>query len=68
MIDVLRTLRQYPEIRDLPSALGLGTTSAASPSRAFGLGSGSPATLLAAVIIGQIGITISTPPQGTGLL
>jgi len=60
MIDWLfATLRQYPEIA-IFLALGLGYYFGKFTFRGIGLGSVT-ATLLAGVLIGQIGITISTP-------
>jgi hypothetical protein len=53
------TLRQYPEIA-IFLALGLGFYFGSFTFKGIGLGSVT-ATLLAAVIIGQIGITISAP-------
>src|SRR5499425_2248602 len=54
-----QTLRQYPEIA-IFLALGLGYYFGKFTFRGIGLGSVT-ATLLAGVLIGQIGITISTP-------
>ena len=59
------TLRQYPEIA-IFLALGLGYYFGSFTFKGIGLGSVT-ATLLAAVIIGQIGITISHAAQGDGL-
>ena len=53
------TLRQYPEIA-IFRALGLGYDFGSFPFKGIDLGSVT-ATLLAAVIIGQTGSTISTP-------
>jgi len=53
------TLRHYPEIA-IFLALGLGYYFGGFTFKGIGLGSVT-ATLLAAVIIGQIGITISAP-------
>jgi putative transport protein len=67
MIDwFLATLRQYPEIA-IFLALGLGYYFGGFTFKGIGLGSVT-ATLLAAVIIGQIGITISTPLKATVFL
>ncbi len=55
---VLRDLRQYPEI-SIFLALALGYYFGGFTFKGIGLGSVT-ATLLAAVIIGQIGITISS--------
>jgi putative transport protein len=60
------TLRQYPEI-SIFLALGLGYYFGGFTFKGIGLGSVT-ATLLAAVIIGQIGITISTPLKATVFL
>ena len=60
------TLRQYPEIA-IFLALGLGYYFGAFTFKGIGLGSVT-ATLLAAVIIGQIGITISQPLKATVFL
>jgi putative transport protein len=60
------TLRQYPEIA-IFLALALGYYFGAFTFKGIGLGSVT-ATLLAAVIIGQIGITISTPLKATVFL
>jgi putative transport protein len=60
------TLRQYPEIA-IFLALGLGYYFGSFTFKGIGLGSVT-ATLLAAVIIGQIGITISTPLKATVFL
>ncbi len=60
------TLRQYPEIA-IFLALGLGYYFGGFTFKGIGLGSVT-ATLLAAVIIGQIGITISTPLKATVFL
>ena len=66
MIDwFFATLRQYPEIA-IFLALGLGYYFGGFTFKGIGLGSVT-ATLLAAVIIGQIGITISHAAQGDGL-
>ena len=59
-------LRQYPEIA-IFLALGLGYYFGGFTFKGIGLGSVT-ATLLAAVIIGQIGITISTPLKATVFL
>jgi putative transport protein len=67
MIDwFFATLRQYPEIA-IFLALGLGYYFGGFTFKGIGLGSVT-ATLLAAVIIGQIGITISTPLKATVFL
>src|SRR5262252_4590674 len=60
------TLKQYPEIA-IFLALGLGYYFGGFTFKGIGLGSVT-ATLLAAVIIGQIGITISTPLKATVFL
>ena len=60
------TLRQYPEIA-IFLALGIGYYVGGFTFKGIGLGSVT-ATLLAAVIIGQIGITISTPLKATVFL
>jgi putative transport protein len=60
------TLRQYPEIA-IFLALGLGYYFGGFTFKGIGLGSVT-ATLLAAVIIGQIGITISAPLKATVFL
>ena len=60
------SLRQYPEIA-IFLALGLGYYFGGFTFKGIGLGSVT-ATLLAAVIIGQIGITISTPLKATVFL
>src|SRR5262249_53133778 len=60
------TLKQYPEI-SIFLALGLGYYFGSFTFKGIGLGSVT-ATLLAAVIIGQIGITISTPLKATVFL
>jgi putative transport protein len=60
------TLRQYPEIA-IFLALALGYYFGAFTFKGIGLGSVT-ATLLAAVIIGQIGITISQPLKSTVFL
>src|SRR5881628_601716 len=60
------TLRQYPEIA-IFLTLALGYFFGKFQFRGLGLGSVT-ATLLAAVIIGQIGITISTPLKATVFL
>ncbi len=60
------TLRQYPEI-SIFLALGLGYYFGGFTFKGIGLGSVT-ATLLAAVIIGQIGITISPPLKATVFL
>src|SRR5262249_33865561 len=60
------TLKQYPEIA-IFLALGLGYYFGSFTFKGIGLGS-VPATLLAAVIIGQIGIPISTPLKATVFL
>jgi putative transport protein len=61
-----QTLRQYPEIAIFLS-LGLGYYFGAFTFKGIGLGSVT-ATLLAAVIIGQLGITISPPLKSTVFL
>ena len=63
---VFATLRHYPEIA-IFLALGLGYYFGGFTFKGIGLGSVT-ATLLAAVIIGQIGITISTPLKATVFL
>ena len=60
------TLKSYPEIA-IFLALGLGYYFGGFTFKGIGLGSVT-ATLLAAVIIGQIGITISTPLKATVFL
>src|SRR5262245_30840032 len=60
------TLRQYPEIA-IFLALALGYYFGAFTFKGIGLGSVT-ATLIAAVIIGQIGITISQPLKATVFL
>src|SRR5262252_7835406 len=60
------TLRQYPEIA-IFLTLALGYYFGKFTFKGIGLGSVT-ATLLAAVIIGQIGITISTPLKATVFL
>jgi putative transport protein len=60
------TLRQYPEIA-IFLALGLGYYFGKFTFRGIGLGSVT-ATLLAGVVIGQIGITISPPLKATVFL
>src|SRR5512145_102197 len=60
------TLRQYPEIA-IFLALGLGYYFGKFTFKGIGLGSVT-ATLLAGVIIGQIGITISQPLKATVFL
>jgi putative transport protein len=60
------TLRQYPEIA-IFLALALGYYFGAFTFRGIGLGSVT-ATLLAGVLIGQIGITISQPLKATVFL
>jgi putative transport protein len=60
------TLRQYPEIA-IFLALGLGYYFGGFTFKGIGLGSVT-ATLLAAVLIGQIGITISAPLKATVFL
>src|SRR5262245_11254304 len=60
------TLRTYPEIAIFLS-LGLGYYFGKFTFRGIGLGSVT-ATLLAGVLIGQIGITISTPLKATVFL
>src|SRR4051794_11952706 len=60
------TLKQYPEIA-IFLALGLGYYFGKFTFRGIGLGSVT-ATLLAGVIIGQIGITISQPLKATVFL
>jgi putative transport protein len=67
MIDwFFATLRQYPEIA-IFLALALGYYFGAFTFKGIGLGSVT-ATLLAAVLIGQIGITISAPLKATVFL
>src|SRR5215510_13956398 len=61
-----QTLRQYPEIA-IFLALGLGYYFGKFTFRGIGLGSVT-ATLLAGVLIGQIGITISTPLKAFAFL
>jgi putative transport protein len=61
-----QTLRTYPEIAIFLS-LGLGYYFGAFTFKGIGLGSVT-ATLLAAVIIGQLGITISPPLKATVFL
>src|ERR1700758_3367933 len=60
------TLRQYPEIA-IFLALGVGYYFGKFTLRGIGLGSVT-ATLLAGVIIGQLGITISQPLKATAFL
>ena len=60
------TLRHYPEIA-IFLALGIGYYVGGFTFKGLGLGSVT-ATLLAAVVIGQIGITISTPLKATVFL
>src|SRR3954465_5871314 len=60
------TLKQYPEIA-IFMALGLGYFFGKFTFRGIGLGSVT-ATLLAGVIIGQIGITIAQPLKATVFL
>jgi len=60
------TLRQYPEIA-IFLTLGLGYYFGKFSFRGIGLGSVT-ATLLAGVVIGQIGITISQPLKATAFL
>ncbi|HKS71874.1 MAG TPA: aspartate-alanine antiporter family protein [Terriglobales bacterium] len=60
------TLRQYPEIA-IFLTLGLGYYFGKFSFRGIGLGSVT-ATLLAGVIIGQLGITISQPLKATAFL
>src|SRR5881628_4112308 len=60
------TLKQYPEIA-IFLALGLGYFFGKFQFRGLGLGSVT-ATLLAGVLIGQIGITISAPLKATVFL
>ena len=60
------TLRQYPEIA-IFLALGLGYYFGKFTFRGIGLGSVT-ATLLAGVLIGQIGITISQPLKAFAFL
>src|SRR3979411_2316786 len=60
------TLRQYPEIA-IFLTLALGYYFGKFTFKGLGLGSVT-ATLLAGVLIGQIGITISQPLKATGLL
>src|SRR5437879_8168164 len=60
------TLNQYPEIA-IFIALALGYYFGKFTFRGFGLGSVT-ATLLAGVLIGQIGITISPPLKATVFL
>jgi putative transport protein len=67
MIDWLfATLRSYPEIA-IFLALGIGYYVGKFTFRGIGLGSVT-ATLLAAVVIGQVGITISPPLKATVFL
>src|SRR5215831_15021798 len=61
-----QTLRQYPEIA-IFLALGLGYYFGKFTFRGIGLGSVT-ATLLAGVLIGQIGITISQPLKAFSFL
>src|SRR5499433_4518318 len=61
-----QTLRQYPEIA-IFLALGLGYYFGKFTFRGIGLGSVT-ATLLAGVLIGQLGITISQPLKATVFL
>jgi putative transport protein len=63
---VFATLRQYPEIA-IFLALGIGYYVGGFTFKGIGLGSVT-ATLLAAVIIGQLGITISAPLKATVFL
>src|SRR6059058_4281749 len=63
---IAATLRQYPEIA-IFLTLALGYYFGKFTFKGIGLGSVT-ATLLAAVIIGQIGITISTPLKATVFL
>jgi putative transport protein len=63
---VFATLRQYPEIA-IFLALGIGYYVGGFTFKGIGLGSVT-ATLLAAVIIGQIGISISAPLKATVFL
>src|SRR5271154_3571223 len=60
------TLKQYPEIA-IFLALGLGYYFGKFTFRGLGLGSVT-ATLLAGVVIGQIGITIAQPLKATVFL
>src|ERR1700748_2665848 len=60
------TLRQYPEIA-IFLTLALGYYFGKFTFKGIGLGSVT-ATLLAGVVIGQIGIPISQPLQATGFL
>ncbi|MEO8594449.1 MAG: aspartate-alanine antiporter [Candidatus Solibacter sp.] len=62
----VETLKQYPEIA-IFMALGLGYYFGKFTFKGIGLGSVT-ATLLAAVVIGQIGITISQPLKATVFL
>src|SRR5262245_63315024 len=67
MIDWLfATLKQYPEIA-LFLTIGLGFYFGKFTYKGIGLGSVT-ATLLAGVLIGQIGITISTPLKAFAFL
>src|ERR1043165_52627 len=60
------TLKEYPEIA-IFLALGLGYYFGKFTFKGIGLGSVT-ATLLAGVLIGQIGITISQPLKATAFL
>src|SRR5688500_20407239 len=60
------TLRQYPEIA-IFLTLGLGYYFGKFTFKGIGLGSVT-ATLLAGVVIGQIGITINQPLKATAFL
>src|ERR1700756_3163065 len=60
------TLRQYPEIA-IFLTLAIGYYFGKFTFKGIGLGSVT-ATLLAGVLIGQIGITISAPLKATGFL
>src|SRR5246500_2067558 len=62
----LTTLRAYPEVA-IFLTLGLGYYFGKFTFRGIGLGSVT-ATLLAGVLIGQIGITISPPLKATAFL
>src|SRR5262247_1554114 len=67
MLDWLfETLRQYPEIA-IFLALGLGYYFGKFTFKGIGLGSVT-ATVLAGVVIGQVGITISQPLKATVFL
>ena len=66
MIGSLRTLKQYPEIA-IFLTLGIGYYFGKFTFKGIGLGSVT-ATLLAGVLIGQIGITIAQPLKATVFL